>query len=58
MGSAATKPRSRLWWYRRMRRAYKKHGVLPYSRRKTWWEAGFAKRQMPVAEQHKLEPIR
>ena len=30
--------------YVRLRRAYKKHGVLPYSRRKTWDEAKFAVR--------------
>jgi hypothetical protein len=32
----------RLYW--RLRRAYKKHDVLPYSRRKTWGEACFAER--------------
>lgn len=28
--------------YIRLRRAYRRHGVLPYSRRKTWDEAKFA----------------
>jgi hypothetical protein len=52
------RPRSRLWWYLRLRRAYKLHGVGPYSRRKTWGEAGFSRRQMPVEEQRSLPPIR
>lgn len=38
---------SHLWWYFRLRRAYRKHGVLPYSRRKTWAEAGFSHRRFP-----------
>ena len=33
-----------VYWYRRLRRAYKKHLVLPYSRRKTWGEARFTTR--------------
>jgi hypothetical protein len=30
--------------YLRLRRAYRKHGVLPYPRAKTWGEARFAER--------------
>ena len=33
-----------IYWYRRLRRAYRKHGVLPYSRRQTWAEARFTER--------------
>jgi len=33
-----------VWLYRRLRRAYRRHGVLPYGRRKTWGEARFATR--------------
>jgi hypothetical protein len=32
--------------YLRLRRAYKRHRVLPYSRRKTWDEAKFSARMM------------
>jgi hypothetical protein len=48
---------SRIWWYRRLRRSYKLHGVLPYSRRLTWDEAGFARRTMTPAAQRSLKPL-
>jgi len=53
--------RSRWWWYRRFRRAYKKHGVIDhpagYSRGQTWKDAQYARRAMPPAEQRALGPI-
>lgn len=51
------RPRSRLWWYRRFRRAYRLHGVLPYSRRRTWDDARVARRSMPAARQRQLPPV-
>lgn len=52
------KPRSRLWWYRRLRSAYRLHGCLPYSRRETWAEARYSQRAVPVERQRSLPPIR
>jgi hypothetical protein len=48
--------RSRLWWYRRMRRSYKKHGV-DEPRAKTWQYATWARRTMPAKEQWTLKRI-
>lgn len=41
--------------YLRLRRAYKRHGVLPYSRRKTWGEAKFAVRIGEASGRHRWQ---
>lgn len=51
-------PRSRLWWYRRMRRAYRNHGVTIKNRRETWADAMYARRNMDYAKQQALGPLR
>lgn len=51
--------RSRLWWYLRFRRAYKKHGIPKfYSRREVWEHALIGRRKMDPAEQRKLKKIK
>lgn len=52
--------RSRLWWYLRMRRAYRLHGVLKhgYSRKRTWEDAQFGRRLMDPERQWTLGPIK
>lgn len=49
--------RSRLWWYRRFRRAYRKHGVTIKTRRETFSDACFSRRVMAPGEQRTLRPI-
>ena len=51
------KPRGRLWWYLRMRRAYRKHGVTIKEPSETWAEAMFARKMMPPDEQRNLHPL-
>lgn len=51
------KRRSRLWWYRRLRRAYKKHGA-DVGRRTVWSEAGYSRRMMEPERQWELQPIK
>lgn len=50
--------RSRIWWYRRMRKAYRLHGVTIRNRRQTWEDAMFARRMMEPMEQWLLGPLR
>jgi hypothetical protein len=54
-----TRPRSRLWWFMRFVRAYRKHGVYDshYGIRKTWDDAMYARRVMPAKDQRLLGPL-
>ncbi len=51
------KPRSKWWWYKRYRKAYKCHG-LNATRRETWRDAKVSQKDMPIPQQWDLLPLK